>query len=385
MCFMYRNKRTAIVLMLILVLLCTACGTSKTTSASGEIAKENYLNTEALNQQGGQLEAGQYQVYVLEKGTFVEEALGQTLERAYINATIAYAELPCEKARFGSYAASYFIYVEKGDLLATFYADVDTIALEEAELELQRLEERFVQAELDHIEKAEELVEKMTAEYNSYEDKVIEVERIQEELNWANTKRIYENKIENVKETIKELEETGNVIEVYSPADGLAVPIKGYAPGMEVKDGDYLCHVIPVDEYYVSTDKRTDLYNFGMEMTFKTRAGATTGTVISADSKVLYGNLDDHEVVFAIATSDTISQDDLNASRSLAFEGNAKVVENVILIPKAAVTVENDECFVTVLQEDGSLLKTEFIAGGSNADYYWVFDGLSEGMKIISK
>lgn len=385
MCFMCRNKKTTIVLALILVLLCTACGTSDSAAASGEIAKENYLNVGALNQQGGQLEAGQYQVYTLEKGTFVEEALGQTLERAYINAAIAYVELPCEKARFGEYAASYFVYVEKGDLLATFYADVDQVALEQAELELQRLEERYAQAELDHTEKAEELRVKQITEPNGYEKEIIGISREQEELNWEKTKNDYERSIKNVKETIKELEETGNVIEVYSPAEGLAIPTKGYAPGMEVKDGDYLCHIIPVDEYYVSTDKRTDLYNFGMEMTFKTRAGATTGTVISADSKVLYGNLDDHEVVFAIATSDTISQDDLNASRSLAFEGNAKVVENVILIPKAAVTVENDECFVTVLQEDGSLLKTEFIAGGSNAEYYWVFDGLSEGMKIISK
>ena len=382
---MCRSKKTAIVFALMFVLLCTACGTSESTATSGAVAKENYLNVNALDRQGGQLEAGQYQVYTLEKGIFVEEALGQTLERAYINATIACVELPCEQARFASYAASYFVYVEKGDLLATFYADVDTVALEQAELELQRLEERFAQAELDHVERAEELVEKMATEYDSYEDKVLEVQRIQEELDWANTKRTYENNIKDIKETIKELEETGNVIEVYAPAEGLAVPTKGYAPGAEVKDGDYLCHIIPVDEYYVSTDKRTDLYNFGMEMTFKTRAGATTGTVISADSKVLYGNLDKHDVVFSIATSDTISQDDLNASRSLAFEGNAKVVENVILIPKAAVTVEEDEYFVTVLQEDGSLLKTEFIAGGSNTEYYWVFDGLSEGMNIIMK
>lgn len=382
---MCRNRKTAIMLALVLGFSCTACGTSKSTAASSEVAKENYLNTGALNQQGGQLEAGQYQVYTLEKGTFTEEAMSQTLERAYINATIAYIELPCAEARFGEYAANYFTYVNEGDLLATFYADVDAIALEQAELELQRLEERYAQEEIDHNERAEELRVEQITEPNGYEKQVIGIEREQEELNWANTKRIYENSIEAAKETIKELEETGNVIEVYSPADGLAIPTKGYATGMEVKDGDYLCHIIPVDEYYVSADKRTDLYNFGMEMTFKTRAGAATGTVISADSKVLYGNLDENEVIFSIATSDTVTRDDLNASRGLAFEGNLKTVENVILVPKAAVTVEDDEYFVTVLKEDGSLLKTEFIAGGSNTDYYWVFEGLTEGMQIISK
>ncbi len=382
---MCRNRKTAIVLALALGLTCAACGTSESAAANSGVAKENYLNTEALNNQGGQLEAGQYQVYTLEKGTFTEEALGQTLDRAYINATIAYIELPCEEARFAAYAANHFVYVNEGDLLATFYAEVDGIALEQAELDLQRLEERFAQAEVEHTEKAEELRVEQITEPDGYGKQIIGIEREQEELNWANTKRIYEQNIKNVKKTIKELKETGSVIEVYSPADGIAIPTRGYAAGMKVKDGDYLCHIVPVDEYYVAADKRTDLYNYGMEMTFKTRAGAATGTVISADSKVLYGNLDANEVIFSIEANDVVTQDDLNASRGLAFEGNAKTVENVILIPKTAVTVEGDECFVTVLKDDGSLLKTEFIPGGSNTEYYWVFDGLTEGMRIISK
>lgn len=382
---MCRNRKTALLLALLLGLSATACGTSKSTAASGEVAKENYLNTGALNQQGGQLEAGQYQVYTLEKGTFTEEAMSQTLERAYINATIAYIELPCESARFAAYAANNFVYVNKGDLLATFYADVDSIALEQAELDLQRMEERYAQAAAEHAEKAEELRVKQITEPTGYGKQVIAIERAQEELDWESTKRSYEQNIESAKEVIEELEETGNVIEVYAPAAGIAIPTKGYATGMEVKDGDYLCHIVPVDEYYVSADKRTDLYNYGMEMSFKTRAGATIGTVISADSKVLYGNLDAHEVVFSIATNDVVTQSDLSASRGLAFEGNLKTVENVILVPKAAVTVEDSEYFVTVLKEDGSLLKTEFIAGGSNTDYYWVLKGLTEGMQIISK
>lgn len=384
---MCRNRKIAMVLALLLAMSVTACGTSKSAAAntSGEVAKEEYLNVDALNQQGGQSGTGQYQVYTLEKGTFVEEALGQTLERAYINATIAYVELPCEKARFGEYAANYFVYVDEGDVLATFYADVDTIALEEARLDQQRLEERFAQAELDHIEKAEELRVKQITEPNGYEKQVIGIECEQEELSWEKTKRSYEQQIESAKEKIEELEEIGSVIEVYSPASGLAVPTKGYATGMEVADGDYLCHIIPMDEYYVSTDKRTEIYNYGMEMTFNTSAGKATGTIISADSKVLYGNLDEHAVIFSVETSETVTMNDLNASRALAFEGNLKTVENVILVPKAAVTVEDDECFVTVIKEDGTLLKTEFIAGGSNLDYYWVLDGLTEGMQILMK
>lgn len=384
---MCKNRKTAIAIALLLIMSFTACGTSKSAAAntSGEVPKEEYLNVSALNQQSGQSGTGQYQVYTLEKGTYVEAAMSQTLERAYINATIAYIELPCAGARFGEYEANYFNYVEKGDVLATFYAEVDTIALEEARLNLQRLEERYAQAELDHIEKAEELRVEQITEPDGNEKLIIGINRTQEDLNWENTKRSYEQKIADAKERIEELEEVGNVIEVYSPATGLVITTRGYATGMEVADGDYLAHIIPVDEYYVSTDKRTDQYGFGMELTFKHRGGEAIGTIVSADSKVLYGNLDAHEVIISVETNETVTQDDLNDTRGLTVDDNLKTVENVVLVPKAAVTVEGDEYFVTVLKEDGSLLKTEFIAGGGNTDYYWVLDGLTEGTQILMK
>lgn len=380
---MCRSKKTIWMLALLFVLSCTACTTSESTDA--DTTKENYLNTAVLNQQTGQIGSGQYQIYTLEKGTFTEEAMSQTLERAYINATIAYAELPCEEAHFGYYIADYFRYVDKGDVLATFYADVDTVALEQAELQLQRLQERYARAETDHADRAEELRVQQITEPDGYGKQIIAIQREQEELEWEKSKKDYERSMEDAEKSIKELQETGNLIEVYAPAAGLVIPTEWYATGQKVEDGAYLCHIIPVDEYYVSTDKKTDAYNYGMKLTFNTRAGAATGTVIGGDSKILYGNLDSQEIIFRIETNETVTQSDLDASRGLSFTGNVKTVENVILVPKTAVTEENSQYYVIVLQEDGSLLKTEFIPGGSNGDFYWVFNGLTEGMQIISK
>ena len=63
--------------------------------------------------------------------------------------------------------------------------------------------------------------------------------------------------------------------------------------------------------------------------------------------------------------------------------GETNVMENVLLVPSEAVTVENRKYYVTVLGEDGSLTKTQFIPGGNNAEYDWVFDGLKEGTKVM--
>ena len=47
------------------------------------------------------------------------------------------------------------------------------------------------------------------------------------------------------------------------------------------------------------------------------------------------------------------------------------------------MTKEEDNCYVTVLKQDGRLQKTKFIPGGQNITDYWVLDGLEEGMQIV--
>lgn len=384
---MCRNKKVWIILSLVLAMSCAACAPSsnQVSTSSGSVGREEYLNVDALNQQGGQLEAGQYKVYTLEKGTYTEAGLSQTVERAYINAPIVRLELAFGTAKFDAYKANYNGYVEKGDVLATVYAETDTLALEESKLKLQRLEERYLQAEQEYSDEIAEMEAKLEYYVDAYEKKILAIEIEQKKLDWERTKLQHEQNIADVKETIAELENNSDVIEIYAPASGTVFFSRGYMEGTTLTDGDYICHILPGDECYLSTDKQTELYSYGMQMEFKGLDGIVVGNVISADSKSLYGNLDSQEIVFALEPNDSISQADLNNVRSLNMQGNIKTVNNVVLVPRAAVTVENDEYFVTVLKEDGSLLKTEFLAGGSNAEYFWVLEGLEEGTQIIIK
>ena len=66
------------------------------------------------------------------------------------------------------------------------------------------------------------------------------------------------------------------------------------------------------------------------------------------------------------------------------FEVRTKVrsVENVVLVPQNAVTVENDKTFVKVKDAEGRISYVSFIAGGLEQNYYWAAAGLSEGMEI---
>ena len=56
--------------------------------------------------------------------------------------------------------------------------------------------------------------------------------------------------------------------------------------------------------------------------------------------------------------------------------------KNVLIVPKSAVTVKDKSAYVTVVKEDGSVEQVSFIPGGSDTNYYWIAEGLEEGMTV---
>lgn len=63
--------------------------------------------------------------------------------------------------------------------------------------------------------------------------------------------------------------------------------------------------------------------------------------------------------------------------------GYVNIMENVVIVPAEAVTDKTEtRGYVNVVGEDGSVTRTSFLYGQMNSDYYWVIDGLTEGMKI---
>ena len=67
--------------------------------------------------------------------------------------------------------------------------------------------------------------------------------------------------------------------------------------------------------------------------------------------------------------------------KTTRFENGETVsVENVVLVPREAVTIKDGKTYVNVLNEDGSIVPTSFLAGGNDNKYYWVIEGI--GIKI---
>ena len=217
--------------------------------------------------------------------------------------------------------------------------------------------------------------------------------------------------IEEAKGELDSLTEVGEVYEVKADRAGFVNFENIYPAGKELWDGAYICHILDNKHVYVEAERQADQFHYGMEVELNTSVGKVTARVVSGGSWALYGNLESSRAVksesngiytyedwyeyvygkrndnssraiFLLEFEEDVS-DKATGFTNMKLQGNLKTIENVITIPKKAVTEENEQYYVTVLKEDGGLLKTEFIPGGSNGDEYWVLEGLTEGMQIV--
>lgn len=386
---MCKNKKiTAMLLGLALTMSLTACASSAslvTDTGSGkqqEIPVEEYLDKEALNQEEQTVD-DIYQILTLEKSNFEEPALRQVLRRSYINVPSVQLSMEGFKGTFGEYVAEYVDYVEEGDVIVTIYTEVDEIALEEAKLRVQRLRERYQAAEAKIAEDLQELTEKGYYIYDDYEYRVHEVNVKQRQLDWEYEKANFLDQIENAEEALEQLTQVGSVYEVKAPMAGVVFYNERYKAGQDIEDGDYICHIMNSSDVYTTTDSQAEYFQYGMDLFFENTYGNATSTVVNGGERLLYGNLDTGRAIFKLKMDRDVSEINPAALNNLTLSGNVTSMDDVIVIPKSAVTVEDEEYYVTVLLDDGTLRKTEFIPGGDNTESYWVLQGLTEGMQIV--
>ncbi len=385
---MYSNKKRFLFLTLALLLsgcsFSTGLVTDTGSGSNGKIGKEEYLLTDTAAD-GSALD-NHYKVITLEKGTFAEEALKQSLNR-----TVSLNDVPSihlriqeEQMRFGAYLKDYMSYVEKGDVIAKIYVERDRIALDEAKLTLSRLKEHYARATELAEEQFRETEEQRQYIYDSYEQRLADIRYRQSRLDWEHECRRYESQITDAEKRVEQLTKVGEVYEVKADRAGFVFYSTHYPDGQPLHSGDYICHIIDPEKIFMFTDKQADQMPYGKWVEFDCRLGKIAGQVANGGQLALYGNLDTDRAVFRLHP-DGIPRESLTTLTSVTMNAKLKQIENVIVLPRQAVTEEGDSYYVTVRREDGSLLKQKFIPGGSNVNEFWVLRGLEEGMQIVYK
>ncbi|MCM1190144.1 MAG: hypothetical protein NC541_12710 [bacterium] len=399
---MFRSKKALSLLTAAALLpLLGACSFRVFSDTGTDISAErditDYLDLNVLENTPPEEKAAD--TYTVTRGIFTVPGLESTYNRDYYTACPVRANVEYGSMTYVSTEVSNYETVTKGDVLALIEIRTDPVDLLQARLQLQRLTERYAEETRSFEEEYEKERDALKLIWNPYENKVRTIQLERRVLEWQNTCRSYEKQIAHKQREVSQLEACSEspVRAVTADRDGLVIlPSSLPRTGDTVENGRLICSILPLDELIFSaSNNQYQTYRYGMDFTWtvNVRGGQPlemTGSVVTGTEGDLYGNLREDKIYFLLQPeaesdlSDTETQLSSNI-RDAKIHGDQGTMENVLLVPTQAVTVENGIPYVTVVKQDGSFLKKGFLAGGSNANYYWVLDGLEEGAVILAE
>lgn len=369
------------------VLGMTACGQGGIFSDAGtNVAtvpdKSQYLDISVLSGEGD-AEAGwnSYSTYTVAYGTFSTEMTALRANLRMLETTCVKAQYQVGTMRLTELLVEKYQYVKAGTPVARVTMEIDEVDLQELERKLLRLQQRYIEAQEEFLE-SQEKREALFARWPP--QRTIDTIRYdQAQLDFEQTAAGYERQIADLQEQIEKLQAQAWQTEIVAEEDGFILDVSLLQRGQKLDNGTVILQLAPADKICLEFSDKLEHYGYGNQVTLVTgervMAQSYDAMVVSAVGKALSSQWD--VSVSRLEGDYDIAQ--LLGNGPFNVTGQTSVMENVLLVPAEAVTVEKQKYYVTVLGEGGSMTKTQFIPGGSNAMYYWVFDGLEEGVRIV--
>lgn len=255
--------------------------------------------------------------------------------------------------------------VKKGDVLAEIRVVPDQAEMDRKEMQLGREKERL-----------QDLIDEGDEEKNK-------------EL------------IEAKQETIRELEELladmkadAATTQIVAPRDGIIRQSYFYeleenailSPDMRV------CQISDQQVMYLNVENGDNQLAYGSTVTVKYSdknkvSHLVEGKVVTAGAMSLPASLYGGKVLVKLPQEDFAAMAEVEEARfasSYSFQVTAevRVMEDVLLVPKEAVTMIGKNCYVKVKLETGEIQYRSFLSGGADGKNYWAMEGLTEGMEL---
>ncbi len=381
------NKKISFVLICVNLLsaMCMGCGDllaqSDYTTGSQIANKEEYIDFGALDRVVDEL-SNTFEVYTLEYGRFSTEMSPISLSVSSMITPIPIkAEFEEGEMEFISLEVKRYQEVKKGDVIAKVRMEIDDIDLEELNIRLTRLEEAYQNAVDAHIKSQEDLLNEYVQ--TKIRSLIRDLKYQRAEIVFERTDANYQQQISDLKQQISQLKKNQKITEIVAPKDGYIMSVSYNRVGDKISNGQVLATYVTADQVCLEFEDSLLHYGYGMScnlIVYVDRSSLTgNANVVSVSGKQLTAAWNRKST--KIKTD--ISVDKLLKSQDVIAVGETNVMDNVLLVPSNAVEKDGDFTYVVVLREDGKLEKRSFIAGGSNSQYYWVFDGLDEGTQIV--
>ena len=369
------------------VLSMTACGQGGVFSDAGTDVttipdKSQYLDLSMLSGEGNTEEGwNSYSTYTVEYGTFSTEMTSMGASLQMLETTCVKAEYEVGNMRLVEILVEKYQFVKAGTPVAKVTMEIDEVNLQELERKLLRLQQRYIEAQ-EEFEESQEKREVLFARWPP--QRTIDITRYEQaELDFAQTAGEYERQIARLAEQIEKLRGLSAQTEIVAQEDGFILDVSLLQKGQKLDNGTVILRLAPADRICVEFQDRLEHYGYGNQVTLLAgnmrTSKAYDAMVVSAVGKVLSSDWD----VSVSRLDGDYNIAELLGNGPFTVTGQTNIMENVLLVPAEAVTREKQNYYVTVLGEGGSMTKTQFIPGGGNGDYYWVFDGLEEGVRIV--
>lgn len=254
--------------------------------------------------------------------------------------------------------------VEKGQVLARVHVVSDDLSIKRLEREIQR----------------------------AYEDLN---ELLKDEENYEKQIKLSRESIADREDTLKKMKSDGKITEIKAPYSGTITAISRPEAGDILNSSAYICSLAAEENCFIVVEDKSGLLTVGNTAKIEYYTGGSgntafvTGDVVTVSNVAVSSNLDTEYALIRLASEDfaaiasIVGNFDGWWSRAqYTVTADIRVCDNVVLVPKRAVTVSGDVYYVTVLNDKNEYELISFISGGSDSNNYFAVDGLSEGMTI---
>lgn len=273
--------------------------------------------------------------------------------------------------------------VQQGDVIASVSIKQDGVLLEEKELLLKRLQERMDEKTEEFLEEKRDLTENLRYYHNPKQHKIEEIKIQLKELDFQNSQNDMQRKITELMEEIAEIKEAYELKEIRATFSGKITSLATLIGG-EVLDQGFLLAVISSEEdFLLKVNNETGVLRYGQQLQVRNASDSQAkyfrGIVVSPSVQAVTGSLKESDAYIKIIDAEFADFIGMH----FLISGYTKEIKNVLLVEERAVVLEDGKTFVYIQNEDKSITKVGFTAGGNNKSYYWVLDGLQENMEII--
>ena len=290
-------------------------------------------------------------------------------------------------AVFVEYLCSVGDFVQKGDPIASIEYNVNHVELEKMKLNQLNTVNNYKKEKSAKRQRLDE--QRSRLESLSDPDQIaiesIHLSYLEEE--YSNYIESMEEVIADIDKSIKEYEEKMGVCYIYTPVSGVITETSELKRGSKIYNGHFCAKITSMEEEpYLVVENEHGAFRYNMKVdltvTDKDRKGTETlkGRVVS-ELELTYGPawyLAKNYAVIKLLEGDMKELYDKTV-RATCYP---RYMKDVLLVSKDAVSLDASEPYVMV-QTDEGIYKKKFVSGGANDDYYFVFDGLEEGITVL--